>query len=67
MNTAAALGGLSSSLIFGYMVQRSGSYDAVLLSMAAILVIGAVLWLWIDARDMLAADVQGEWPLSGNV
>ena len=54
MNTAAALGGLSSSLIFGYMVQRSGSYDAVLLSMAGLLVIGAVLWLRIDARKMLA-------------
>jgi sugar phosphate permease len=66
MNTAAALGGLSSSLLFGYMIQRSGSYDPVLLSMAGMLVIGAVLWLRIDAREMLAADVPGEGPLSGN-
>ena len=56
MNTAAALGGLSSSFLFGYMVQRSGSYDAVLLSMAGMLVIGAVLWLRVDARERLAPD-----------
>jgi hypothetical protein len=53
MNTAAALGGLASSLIFGYLIQQSGNYDAVLLSMAGLLVVGALLWLRIDATETL--------------
>jgi MFS transporter, ACS family, glucarate transporter len=55
MNTAAALGGLLSSLVFGYLVQRTGSYDAVLLSMTAALILGAALWLRIDATETLAS------------
>jgi ACS family glucarate transporter-like MFS transporter len=53
MNTAGAVGGLVSSLIFGYLVQSTGSYDAVLLSMAGILIVGAGLWLWTDATETL--------------
>jgi len=55
MNTAGAVGGLLSSLIFGYLVQRTGSYDAVLLSMVGILVLGAALWLRTDATETLAS------------
>jgi MFS transporter, ACS family, glucarate transporter len=55
MNTAAAVGGLLSSLIFGYLVQTTGSYDAVLLSMAGVLILGAALWLRIDATERLAS------------
>jgi len=55
MNTAGAVGGLVSSLIFGYLVQSTGSYDAVLLSMAAILILGAGLWLRTDATETLAS------------
>ncbi len=51
MNTAGALGGLASSFIFGYLVQSTGSYDAVLLSMAGILILGAALWLRTDATE----------------
>jgi ACS family glucarate transporter-like MFS transporter len=54
MNTAGAIGGLLSSLVFGYLVERTGSYDAVLLSMAAALILGAALWLRIDATETLA-------------
>jgi sugar phosphate permease len=53
MNTAGAVGGLLSSLIFGYLVERTGSYDAVLLSMAAILLAGAALWFRTDATEAL--------------
>jgi ACS family glucarate transporter-like MFS transporter len=53
MNTAAAVGGLVSSLIFGYLVQSTGSYDAVLLSMAGMLIFGAGLWLRTDATETL--------------
>jgi ACS family glucarate transporter-like MFS transporter len=55
MNTASAVGGLLSSLIFGYLVQSTGSYDAVLLSMAGVLILGAALWLRIDATETLAS------------
>jgi MFS family permease len=53
MNTAGAVGGLLSSAIFGYLIERFGGYDAVLLSMALILAAGATLWLLIDATEVL--------------
>jgi predicted MFS family arabinose efflux permease len=53
MNTAGAVGGLLSSAIFGYLIERFGGYDAVLLSMAVILAAGATLWLLIDATEVL--------------
>jgi MFS transporter, ACS family, glucarate transporter len=62
MNTAGAVGGILSSLIFGFLVQSTGSYDAVLLSMAGALILGAVLWFRIDATEALA--IPGCSPLS---
>ena len=53
LNSAAAIGGLASSLIFGYLVQRYGNYNAVFLSMAAALTVGAGLSLRIDATETL--------------
>jgi MFS transporter, ACS family, glucarate transporter len=53
INTAGAVGGLLSSLVFGYLVERTGSYDAVLLSMAGILLAGAALWFRTDATEAL--------------
>ncbi len=55
MNTAGAVGGLLSSSIFGYLIQHFHGYDAVLLSMAAILATGVVLWFLIDATEVLQA------------
>jgi nitrate/nitrite transporter NarK len=55
MNTAGAVGGVASSLIFGYLVESVGSYDAVLLSMAVMLILGAGLWLRIDATETLSS------------
>jgi MFS family permease len=59
MNSAAALGGLVSSGIFGYLVERTGNYDAVLLSMAGALFTGAALWFLIDASDTLESAPAG--------
>ncbi len=53
MNTAGAVGGLVSSFAFGYLIQHFHSYDAVLLSMSAVLALGAALWLMIDATQVL--------------
>ena len=49
MNTSAQVGGFVSSLAFGYIVDRFGSYDAPFVPMAALLGVGALLWLRIDA------------------
>lgn len=53
MNTAGALGGLCSSFIFGYLIERTGNYDSVLVSMAVALCAGACLWLFVDATQLL--------------
>jgi ACS family glucarate transporter-like MFS transporter len=53
MNTAGALGGLLSSAVFGYLIERFHSYNAVLISMTLMLGCGALLWLLIDASQPL--------------
>ncbi len=45
MNTSAQIGSLVSSVAFGYLVAHFGSYDAPFVPMAALLAIGAWLWL----------------------
>jgi MFS transporter, ACS family, glucarate transporter len=56
MNTSAQLGGLLGSVAYGYIVARFGSYDAPFVPMAALLFIGALLWLKIDASRELSAE-----------
>jgi len=53
MNTASQLGGLIGSLAYGYIVEWRGSYDAPFVPMAALLVVGALLWLRVDATEEL--------------
>jgi len=53
MNTAGSIGGIGSSLFIGYLVERTGNYDAVLLSMAGTLLLGAGLCLRTDATETL--------------
>ena len=57
MNTSAQVGGLLSSVAYGYIVDRFGSYDAPFVPMAALLFVGALLWLKIDASRELGTDV----------
>ena len=59
MNTAAQVGGFVSSIAYGYIVERSGSYDAPFVPMAALLFVGTLLWFRIDA----ATDVSAALPL----
>jgi ACS family glucarate transporter-like MFS transporter len=55
VNSAAQGGSLVSSVAFGYLVERYASYNAPLIPMAAMLFIGALLWLWIDpTREIFA-------------
>ncbi len=48
MNTAAQVGSFTSSLAFGYLVDRYGSYNVPFIPMAALLLAGVWLWLHID-------------------
>jgi len=53
MNTSAQVGGLLSSLAYGYFVRRFHSYDAPFVAMAALLLLGTILWFKIDASREL--------------
>ena len=52
-NTAAQIASFVSSIAFGYIVAHSGSYDAPFIPMAGLLLIGALLWLRVDATEKL--------------
>lgn len=49
MNTIAQVGGLTGSVLYGYIVDRTGSYDAPFIPMTVLLLIGAALWVNVDA------------------
>ena len=53
MNTAAQVGAFVSSLAFGFLADRFGSYDAPFIPMAALLLIGSWLWLKVDPTRQL--------------
>lgn len=53
MNTVAQIGGLVGSVLYGYIVDRSGSYDLPFVPMAVLLLIGALLWVKVDASREL--------------
>jgi MFS transporter, ACS family, glucarate transporter len=57
MNTAANAASAVSSVAFGYLVGYFGSYNAPLIPMAALLCVGAGLWLRIDpTRQLIEED-----------
>ncbi len=53
LNTAAYVGGSLSGVLFGYIVNVSGSYDRPLILMAVVLGFGALMWLRIDPTRQL--------------
>jgi predicted MFS family arabinose efflux permease len=58
MNSAAQAGSFVSSLAFGYLVEHYGSYNVPFIPMAALLVLGAWLWLKIDpTRSLLRREL----------
>jgi MFS family permease len=58
MNTASQIGSLISSVLFGYLVSRFGSYNVPFIPMAALLLIGAWLWLKVDPTKQLVSEAQ---------
>ena len=62
MNTAAQIGSMLSSVVFGFLVDRYGSYDLPFIPMAVLLVSGAWLWLKIDPTRLLIPKMTPETP-----
>ena len=56
MNTASQLGGLVGAVLYGYIVERFGSYNAPFVPMAALLFLASLLWLKIDASQAFRAE-----------
>ena len=56
MNTIAQVGGLAGAVLYGYIVDRTGSYDAPFIPMTVLLLIGAVLWVNVDASRELGGE-----------
>ena len=56
MNTSAQVGGLLSSVAYGYIVERFDSYDAPFVPMATLLFVGTLLWFKVDASREVRAD-----------
>ena len=56
MNTAANIGALLSSVAYGYIVDYFHSYDAPFVPMAALLLLGTILWFKVDASRELSVE-----------
>jgi MFS transporter, ACS family, glucarate transporter len=63
MNTSSQIGSLVASVMFGYLVDRYGSYDLPFVPMAALLLIGAWLWLKVDPAQKLIPAVPAATPV----
>lgn len=59
MNTSSQIGSLIGTVGYGYIVDRFHSYDAPFVPMAAVLFIGALLWLKVDASEELELESRG--------
>jgi MFS transporter, ACS family, glucarate transporter len=68
MNTSAQVGAFASSLTFGYLVDRYGSYTLPFIPMALLLLVGAALWFRVDPTKPLVAAVaaKGIWTPATN-
>lgn len=60
MNTAAQIGSLVSSVLFGYLVNRYGNYNVPFIPMAILLFLGTLLWFKIDPTRELITKAQAE-------
>jgi len=56
MNTAGNLGGFVCATIFGYLVSASGNYNLPLYLIAAMLIISAILFFFIDPTQTIIKD-----------
>lgn len=62
-NMCANVGGFAFSVSFGYFVTWFGGYDLALIPVVALLVVGTLAWLRIDAAEELIPDAVAELPI----
>jgi MFS family permease len=55
MNMVAQVGGLAGAILYGYIVDRTGNYDAPFIPMTVLLIVGAALWANVDASRELSS------------
>ena len=67
MNTGANAAAALSAVVFGYLVGYFGNYNAPFVPMVALLSLGAVLWLQVDATRDLFPDERPAESLIGPV
>lgn len=61
MNSLGQVGGLLAPVLFGWLVDKTGSWNAPLLAMAIFYVLSACAWILIDAeRPIVARRVAGD-------
>jgi ACS family glucarate transporter-like MFS transporter len=61
MNTAGNVAAALSAVVFGYLVGYFGNYNTPFVPMVALLSLGAVLWLQVDAtRELLPEELPAE-------
>ena len=65
MNTAGQAGGFVATVLFGYMVQRTGSYNIPVFFIAGMVLLSALLFSQIDASQGLEAEAAGEVKVLG--
>ena len=51
MNALSQLGGFVGAVLYGYIVERTHSYDAPFAPMAALLFAGALIWTQVDSTE----------------
>lgn len=56
MNMAGQFGSFLSAVVFGYLIEGFGTYNAILLPMAGMLLLSALLWLKIDPTKELVPE-----------
>ena len=56
INTAAQAGAFLSSIVFGYLVKLTGSYNVPLIPMVFMLLLSALMWLKIDPTEQLVPE-----------
>jgi ACS family glucarate transporter-like MFS transporter len=66
-NTAAQIGSFVSALVFGYLVGHYGNYNLPFIPMAALLLVGAWLWMKVDPAQQLIAGHQSMSPVTHSV
>ena len=56
MNMAGQVGSFLSAVAFGYLIKGFGTYNAILLPMAGMLLLSAILWFKIDPTKELVPE-----------